>query len=371
MDPCVVIDRKGNPYPTFLTDIDFNFFGFTTIKNTAESPGRKSVKYTPGYVKAIYEAQKLVEKERTDRELAVEQLNKTLASSSGMYSTDVKQSDGSTIRYLHDKKTLEESQNVIKVTAEAIGFSQDGGKTYPYGVTLDGETITKLLYAEGINADYITSGSISDVRRQNIWDLINGKLTMQDGVITLGSKKIFLASDYTEEDPIIVRQIIEGEIEMTNEHLDKYDFDGKGEIYTTDYIKTRKLANNEVESYELDKSVRISNGDKGPLIDAGHVLIYPKSVKAQRGMFDYLRVKNLVYETVEEIVLSTNAYVSPYTHYGSFYTGKNESLEPVSIHATGDAGEPIPACLTDDRTEYRVCGTSERAVVRIIYLQNF
>lgn len=176
MDPCVIVDRKGNPYPTFLTDIDFNFFGFTTIKNTAESPGRKSVKYTPGYVKAIYEAQKLIEKERTDRELAVDQLNKTLDSSSGMYSTDVKQEDGSTVRYLHDKKTLKESQNVIRVTAEAIGFSQDGGKTYPYGVTLDGDTITKLLYAEGINADYLTTGIISDSSGNNRWDLIQGIL---------------------------------------------------------------------------------------------------------------------------------------------------------------------------------------------------
>jgi hypothetical protein len=176
MDPCVVVDRKGNPYPTFLTDIDFNFFGFTTIKNTAESPGRKSVKYTPGYVKAIYEAQKLVEKERTDRELAVEQLNKTLASSSGMYSTDAKQEDGSTIRYLHDKKTLAESQNVIKVTSDAIGFSQDGGETYPYGITLDGQAVTKLLYAEGINADYLTTGIISDSSGNNRWDLIQGIL---------------------------------------------------------------------------------------------------------------------------------------------------------------------------------------------------
>lgn len=370
MDPCVIVDRKGNPYPTFLTDIDFNFFGFTTIKNTAESPGRKSVKYTPGYVKAIYEAQKLVEKERTDRELAVEQLNKTLDSSSGMYSTDIKQEDGSTVRYLHDKKTLGESQNVIKVTAEAIGFSKDGGKTYPYGMTLDGKTITNLLYAEGINADFITSGSISDVNKNNVWDLLTGKLVMNKGTITLGSKKVFHASDYTESDKTLIRQIIDGQVAITDEYLKKYDFDGKGDIRATDYMKVSKLVAGTVDSYTLDMSVKISGGeDTGNLIDAGDVTVYPKGIRAKYGAFDYLNVKNplVVHEYTD--VLTKNSYVSPYTYYGYFDipTGTGE---PISIYATGSAGEPVPCCIVNNRTQYRVCANSEDVTVRIICLQN-
>jgi hypothetical protein len=108
------------------------------------------------------EARKLVEKEKTEREKAIEKLNEALSGeSSGMYSTEEKQEDGSTIYYLHDKQTIEESQNVIKLTADAIGFSVDGGESYPYGFTIDGETITRLLYAEGINANYINSGALT------------------------------------------------------------------------------------------------------------------------------------------------------------------------------------------------------------------
>lgn len=371
MDPCIVSDRKGNLYPTFLTDIDFNFFGLTTLKNTAESPGRKGIKYTPGYIKAIYEAQKLVEKEKTDRELAIEQLNKTLSNASGMYSTDVTQEDGSVIRYFHDKPTLEESQNVIKITAEAIGFSQDGGESYPYGVTLDGETITRILYAEGINADYITSGSISDASRNNVWDLLTGRFSMNKGVITLGSKRIFDASDYTEADQTLVRQIIDGEVEATEEHLVKYDFDGKGYIWATDYIKVRKMVLGEVDSYTLDMSVKISGGEEtGNLIDAGDVAVYPKGVRAKYGTFEYLMVKNAIVEHEYEDILTANPYVSPYTYYGYFNIATGTGI-PVSICATGSAGEPVPCCLVNNRTGYRICANSEAVTVRLICLQSF
>lgn len=164
MDSCLIIDRKGNVYSTILTDIDFTFFNFTTLKNSAESPEASRLKYTPAQIDTIKVAKTLVEAEKTEREKAIENLNKTLSNSSGMYSTDVEQEDGSSIRYFHDKKTLEESQNVIKITSEAIGFSQNGGDTYPYGITLNGETVTKLLYAEGINADYINAGTVKAER---------------------------------------------------------------------------------------------------------------------------------------------------------------------------------------------------------------
>ena len=161
MDVAIVSDRKGNVYPTILTDINFQFFGFTVLSNSAESAMRNSSETYSAAIETLVAARKLVEQEKTDRELAVEQLAKDLKSSSGLYMTEEVQADGSTIYYMHDKPTLEESMVVWKLTALAFGISTDGGKTYPYGFTVDGELITRLLYAEGINADYITSGKVS------------------------------------------------------------------------------------------------------------------------------------------------------------------------------------------------------------------
>lgn len=163
MDTALLLDRKGNVYISFLTDINFQFFGFTSIKNSAEPTLRNSAKTYSEATKTFVKAKKLVDKERTAREKAVEQLVKDLSESSGLYVTTEKQSDGSTIYYMHDKPTLKESMVVWKLTALAFGISTDGGKTYPYGFTVDGETITRLLYAEGINADYITSGTITGI----------------------------------------------------------------------------------------------------------------------------------------------------------------------------------------------------------------
>lgn len=73
----------------------------------------------------------------------------------------MKQEDGSTISYFHDKAKLEDSTNVIKITSEAVGVSNDGGKTYPFGFQLTGTMIAKLLYAEGINADFINAGALT------------------------------------------------------------------------------------------------------------------------------------------------------------------------------------------------------------------
>ena len=161
MDVAIVSDRKGNAYPTILTDINFQFFGFTVLSNSAESAMRNSSETYSAAIETLVAAKKLVEQEKTDRELAVEQLAKDLQTSSGLYMTEEEQADGSVIYYMHDKPTLADSMVVWKLTANAFGVSTDGGKTYPYGFTVDGELITKLLYAEGINADYITSGKIS------------------------------------------------------------------------------------------------------------------------------------------------------------------------------------------------------------------
>lgn len=197
MDVALLIDRKNNVYKTVLTDVDFNFFGYTTLKNSAEPALRNSSKFLSDTAKVYQKTKELVEKEKTERETAIEKLNQTLSDSSGLYVTESKQSDGSTVTYWHDKKELSLSQNVIKATSEAIGFSNDGGKTFPYGITFNGETITRVLYAELIDGKYIkaktinteslaaksvTADKISVVDLETLNALIGGWKISEDGI---------------------------------------------------------------------------------------------------------------------------------------------------------------------------------------------
>ena len=161
MDSVKLTDRKGNTYWSVITDIDFTLFGTTAIFNSAVSAVQNAGTYPSVESKAVIAARKLVTAERSARETAIAQLNSLLAQSSGMYTTSVPQEDGSTIYYLHDKPTLAESANVMKLTADAIGFSTDGGETYPFGLAVNGDTITRILSAVGVNAEWVKVGASS------------------------------------------------------------------------------------------------------------------------------------------------------------------------------------------------------------------
>lgn len=163
MDRVEVQDRKGNVYNSFVTDINFTFFSFTTFKNSAESAVRQQSTYSSEAKSAVEKAEQLVKNEQNARDKAVAALSKALSESSGMYSSEEIQEDGSAIRYLHDKPTLAESENIIKTTADAIGFSTDGGETYPFGIQINGDVITRILSATGIEANWINGGTITGV----------------------------------------------------------------------------------------------------------------------------------------------------------------------------------------------------------------
>ena len=192
MDKIKVTDWKGKSFYSVLTDVNFVFFGYTTLQNSAESPMRNQSNYTSSEQKALIQGKELVEREKTNRENAIKKLNETLKSGSGLYSTEEKQQDGSSIYYLHDKRSLAESRNVIKLTSDAISFSTDGGKNYPYGFTITGEMITRLLYAEGINADYINTGTlkVKDKSGNIIFyaDMETGTVKISGDNVTIGGK---------------------------------------------------------------------------------------------------------------------------------------------------------------------------------------
>lgn len=158
-DRITVRDEKGNEYETVVTSTAFAVLESQKIACNAASPTINGGKRLSETSKAIIAnrkyADEAVEHERSEREAALEEMNKQLAESSGMYITSKKQEDGSTIYYAHDKPKLSESQIVWKMTATAIGISADGGKTYPYGLDVSGKAILDRIYVIGINAENV------------------------------------------------------------------------------------------------------------------------------------------------------------------------------------------------------------------------
>lgn len=163
-DSGYVSDRKGNSYISILTSISFEVNGYEGFTCDAESVlERNMTRYNEtarNFTKVVQKTEQMVNEEKTARELAIEQLTNRVNNSSGLFTTIETQSDGSKIFKLHDKPTLEESQIVWTMTAEAWTVSTNGGETPNAGMTVDGDTIVRILTATGINADWINSGTI-------------------------------------------------------------------------------------------------------------------------------------------------------------------------------------------------------------------
>lgn len=187
-DICIIKDRKGVSYKSFLTSSTFQVGKYHTVQCGAKSAAKNSSKQYSLFSQAQAENRKNFQREKTERERVAEEFNTALNSSSGMYPTEVKQEDGSTILYVHDKKTLDDSKNVFKITSYGVGFSTDGGKTYQFGFTIDGDFLTRILYAVGINADYINTGAIT-VKDSD------GNIIFQADI---KNKRVIISGDYVQ-----------------------------------------------------------------------------------------------------------------------------------------------------------------------------
>lgn len=197
-DPVKIISRDGTEYKSYLTSIRLQPGTFEDISCEAKSPARNSRKQYSLLSQAMVEARQSVHQEKTARELAIEQLGQKIEESSGVYTTVVNPETGGNIYYLHNRPKLEESDMVWKMTAEAWGVStskdSDGNFIWNAGMTVDGDTIVRILTATGVNADWINAGEIlvKDNNGNTIFSVnMDTKSVYIDGSsVTIGGKPL-------------------------------------------------------------------------------------------------------------------------------------------------------------------------------------
>lgn len=200
-DPIIITDCKQRTYRSYVTSLGYKIGSYTSMSCDAEPPARRGAGQANAMTRAIREMKSDIRKEKTLRQLAIEELNADIANSSGMYTTTVEDESGAATWYIHDKPELEQSQVVWKTNAGGLGMSMDGGRTYEFGLDKWGNAILNEIYAIGIDADYITSGAIrianedktifyADVESGQFWwdhsysNLTNdGRLTVVEGKI--------------------------------------------------------------------------------------------------------------------------------------------------------------------------------------------
>ena len=166
-DVAKVVDRKGNTYNSLITRSYFSVGSYQDIVCGADTPLKNSATRYSSATKSFLKSKKLLKSEQTLREQQIENLTNQLAVKSGMYTTIEASSGGGNIYYMHNKPTLAESSVVWKMTSSAWGVTTDYDHENPEdtvwngGMTVDGDTITRILSAVGVNADWIETGEFS------------------------------------------------------------------------------------------------------------------------------------------------------------------------------------------------------------------
>ena len=184
-DSLIIVDRNGKIYTSLLTTTTLKPGSGQKIACNAKSAAKNSSTRYSQATQAFVAASNMVKQEKTEREKALEEFGKRIDSATGVYTTVQKQADGSDIFYLHDKPTLAESKAIWKMTSEAWGVSTDGGQTWNGGMTVDGDTIVRILTAVGLNADWINTGAIT-VRDES------GNIIFQ---VDMDTKKVIISGD--------------------------------------------------------------------------------------------------------------------------------------------------------------------------------
>lgn len=197
-DPVLVIDRRQRTYRAWATSNTWKAGGIQSISCDAETPARKQADSYSATTRSIVQYRNAARAEVTARERAISDLAEQLAESSGLFMTKQEQQDHSYIYYMHDKPTLQDSQIVWKLTANALGISTDGGVTYPYGLDVSGNAILQRIYTIGLDADYINTGALvvkSNGATVFSADVDTGIVSILGECVTIGTESLTTAID--------------------------------------------------------------------------------------------------------------------------------------------------------------------------------
>ena len=199
-DCALVYDIKGNTYFSVVTNVTFKTGGMTEVSCNAEPPLKQNSRYVNPAAQAVAKA----EKKMDDYNAQVAHFNELASDALGYYKTEeVDPLTSATITYIHDSATLATSTIIWKITGDGIFISEDGGESYNAGYDAStGTMLMNLIYAHGITADWIRTGTLtlggvnnedgvlSVLNASNTeigkWD--NTGIKVKSGTITLGNK---------------------------------------------------------------------------------------------------------------------------------------------------------------------------------------
>lgn len=190
-DIVTVSDLHGNTYRTPVTNLIYRLDGKMTVSCDAETIKEKQRTSSSPSARIAAQTNRRINRKIAEYDVRAKQFSMLMANAMGFFQTDVTQSDGSTVSYLHDKPLLADSQTIWKRSIDGFAVSTDGGQTYSAGFDSQGNAVLNILSAAGIIANWIRVGTLSGVsiigESGSIggWTIDGNRLISADGTMIL------------------------------------------------------------------------------------------------------------------------------------------------------------------------------------------
>ncbi len=173
-----VWDAKNVEHKILITRVNFNPTSPQTIVCGADTALRNGATRFSALAKTYKRSRKELKAQKDLYDQILDNFNTRINNAKGLYTTEVQQTGGGSIRYFHDKPNLAESDVRMVISSVGITVTANGRDDNPtwYGLTVDGTLVMGIVAAEGIVGNWIQTGLITSKNGRVYFDLDNNEL---------------------------------------------------------------------------------------------------------------------------------------------------------------------------------------------------
>ena len=159
----ILFDRRDRAHPILITRTNFSVGNVQTTVSGAETPSRNSATRYGWQTKSYVESRKLLKKQKSTYDQALEDLADAMNSMKGLFTT-IETTQSGSIFYLHDAPALADSSTVWKMTADAWAVTKNynGANTvWTGGMTVDGTFLARVINTMSAFFDNAHGGTLT------------------------------------------------------------------------------------------------------------------------------------------------------------------------------------------------------------------
>lgn len=161
MDPAYVTDNKGNSYNCYITNVTYSAGSTTSVACDGKTQDDNKKTSSSPVTKLLAKVNEDTDSKILAYDEQMQAFQNLISMGLGLFKSQQKQADGSTIYYWHNKKTLAGSTIIWRMGGNVFTVSNDGGKTWTAGVDANGNVAVNVLSAIGINCSWLLAGMLT------------------------------------------------------------------------------------------------------------------------------------------------------------------------------------------------------------------